>query len=345
MDSTQLCSFLLTVITGTVFPGHILGVLTVTENSFEQKILPPFVDGLNSLAYVADTVLTSTNLPQVIPNVRQLLDSSHQSLSEAEQSSALQVKSLSANVNSLSNNLNRLNNDKKMLQDKEQFLNVQLYGHRDQESVELKIAKKNLKNAIDGIDRAKKKWQDAHAERKKGIAMQIYPVPGPKLGAIMITKATEAIKQALEDANYAIAMRTKNTKTVESYESLYRNYENAIASTEQAIAANTQKIQVTETDLSSERAQHENFNAFLISLRKCTSFLSTGAGKTRVDNMYLDLSGVLDGVLGALNEITETLRPLVESSTEYSLLVTARLPNIIHKLEEANSRLKKAAAS
>ncbi|XP_078533348.1 uncharacterized protein LOC144819253 [Lissotriton helveticus] len=340
MYSTQLCSFLLIVITGTVFPGHILGVISVTEKSFEQAVLPPFVDGLNFLASVAENLLTSSDLPQVIQNVRQLLESSHQSLSKAEQSSLAQVKSLSANVEERLVEINRLNDEQKVLQDKQQG------GHQDQESLakQLQAAQKDLKNAFDAIDKATKAWYAAAEERKKGIGMIFLPVFGSIIGGVILGEAVQSLKKATNDLKKARLMRTMHKKAVEKYALQIQTSEVTIRSTEQTIAANTEKIKVLQQDLNSESALHQNLNKFLISLRKCTSLLST-VGKTSAANMYVELSGVLDGLLGVLDEIIVTLRPFVESSKEHSLLISARLPTIIQKLQEANLKLKKAAAS
>ncbi|XP_078533853.1 uncharacterized protein LOC144820075 [Lissotriton helveticus] len=334
MDSPQLFSFLLTVIT--VFPGHILEGIPVTDKSFRQAVLPPFEDGLNSLTSVAETLLNSNDLPQVIQNVRQLLESSHKSLSIAENSSEAQVKSLSKNIDERLDKINILNGSQKMLQDKIQVLTVQL-------SEQLKTAKNDLRNATDGVDKATKAWYEAQAAKKK--VFFIYSRYGREKGNIASNKVHEYTEKSLKDLRKYRWLERIYKIAVEKYESQYPAAEDAIRSMEQPIAAKAVEIQILQQDLNSERTLFQNVNNFLISLRKCTSLLSTVAGKTSAANMYLELSEVLDGLLGILNEIVVTLRPLVESSTEYSLLITAKLPTIINKLEEANNGLKKAAAS
>ncbi|XP_078533854.1 uncharacterized protein LOC144820076 [Lissotriton helveticus] len=334
MDSPLLFSFLLTVIT--VFPGHILGVIPVTDKSFRQAVLPPFEDGLNALASVAETLLNSTDLPQVIQNVRQLLESSHKSLSIAENASEAQVKSLSKNIDEHLDKINILNGSQKMLQDKIQFLTVQL-------SEQLKTAKNDLRNATDGVERATKAWYEAQAVKKKTLFL--LSVYGREKGVNAINKAIEQTQKSIKDLRKYRWLERIYKIAVEKYESQYPASEAAIRSMEQLIAANTVEIQNLQQDLNSERTLFQNLNNFQISLRNCTSLLRTVAGKTSVANMYLELSEVLDGLLGILNEIVVTLRPLVESSKEYSLLITSKLPTIINKLEEANNGLKKAAAS
>ncbi|XP_078530741.1 uncharacterized protein LOC144817794 [Lissotriton helveticus] len=341
MDSTQLRSFLLTVIAGTVFPGHILSLIPVTEKSFEQAVLTPFVDGLNSLMSIAQTVLTSSNLPQVIQNVRQLLESSHKSLSEAEKSSVAQEKSLSANVEELSDQINRLNNEQKVLQDKQKG-EIQ---EKESLSRQREAAQKDLKNANDDIDKGKKAWQDAQTTRKVGLGMMFIPIIGAIAGGISMGKGAQDLKKAAKQIRAAQSKRKIHTQAVEKFTSDIQTYETAVSSTVQTIATNTEKIEFLQQDLNSETARHQNLNKFLISLRKCTSLLRTGAGLSMTANMNLELSGVLDGLLGVLGEIVVTLRPLVESSKEYSLLISVKLPTIIQKLEEANRMLKKAAAS
>ncbi|XP_078530737.1 uncharacterized protein LOC144817793 [Lissotriton helveticus] len=341
MASTKLCSFLLTVITGTVFPGHILSLFPVTGKSFEQAVLTPFVGGLNSLTSVAETLLTSSNLPQIIQNVRQLLESSHKSLSEAEKSSVEQVKLLSANVEERSDQINRMNDEKKVLQDK------LTAGPQEQETLakQLKEAQKNFKNANDTVDKGIKAFDAAVVEWKKGLGMIFIPVFGPIIGPVVMGKGVESQKKAYSDIKEAQLKRRIHAKAVWKIKFDIQNYETAIRSTVQTIVTNTEKIKFLQQDLNSERAQHQNLNKFLISLKECTSLLSTVAGLTSEANMYLELSRVIDSLLGVLGEIVVTLRPLVESSKDYSFLISAKLPTTIQKLEEANRSLKKAAAS
>ncbi|XP_078530754.1 uncharacterized protein LOC144817799 [Lissotriton helveticus] len=343
MGSTQLFSFLLTVIAGTVFQGHILGATPATEKSYEQAVLPPFVDGLNSLMSVAETLQSSTDLQQGIQNVRQLLEASEKSLSKAEESSLAQVKALSVTMEERLDKINSLNDEQKALQARDEGLKVQLSGQQGQESIvkqHLEAAREALKNADNDLERAIQAWHAAEEQKKVGIGLIFIPIVGPITGGIMIAKANAAIRDAINRANEAKRLKQMHQAAVDKFESELRSDKEAIRSTEQTISDNTQQIQILQRDLNSERALYQKLNKFLIPLRKCTSFLSTLAGKTSAASISIEFNGLL----GVLDEIIVTLRPLVESSTEYSLLVTAKLPTIIHKLEEANSRLKKAAA-
>ncbi|XP_078530751.1 uncharacterized protein LOC144817796 [Lissotriton helveticus] len=336
MGSTLLFAFLLTVIT-----GHILGA--TPEKSFEQEVFPPFVDGLNSLMSVADTLLASTDLQQGIQNIRHLLEASEKSLSKAEESSLAQVKALSVNMEERLDNINRLNYDQKYQEGKEQSLKGTLSALQGEESIatqQLQAAKDAVKNADVALERAMQAWQSAENQKKAGMGLVFIPIVGTIAGSVMISKANEAIGRALNEAEEIKRMKNIHQATVDQYELRLRSDKSAIRSIEKKILANTDLIQILQRDLNSEKALYQNLNKFLIPLRKCTSFLSILAGKTSAASISIEFNGLL----GVLDEIVVTLRPLVESSKEYSLLVTAKLPTIIHKLEEANSRLKKAAA-
>ncbi|XP_078529518.1 uncharacterized protein LOC144807726 [Lissotriton helveticus] len=155
MDSPRLYSFLLTVITGTVFPGHILGAIPVTEKSFKQAVLPPFEVALGSLTSVAETLRNNTNLAQVIENVRPLLESAHKSLTKAEEATTAQMFSLSANMQERYDNKNSLNKEEHSMESRKYIYKMQL-----QKSLASKqqTTKKDLQNATDAINRATKKW-------------------------------------------------------------------------------------------------------------------------------------------------------------------------------------------
>ncbi|XP_078530753.1 uncharacterized protein LOC144817798 [Lissotriton helveticus] len=346
MGSTQLFSFLLTVIAGTVFPGHILSATPVTEKSYEQTVLPSFVDGLNSLMSVAETLQSSTDLEQGIQNVRQHLEASEKSLSKAEESSLAQVKSLNENMEERLDKMNRLNDEQKALQAREEGLKVQLEGEQGQEHTikrQLEEAKAALRDADYDLERAIRAWHSAEDDRKVGLGLVFIPIVGSITGGIMIAKADAAIRDAINRANEAKRLKQIHKAAVDKFESELQYYEESIRSTKRAISANTEHIQDLQRDLNSEKTLYQKLNKFLIPLRKCTSLLSILAGKTSAASMYVEFSGTLDGLLVVLDEIIVTLRPLVESSQEYSPLITAKLPTIIHKLTVANSRLKKAA--
>ncbi|XP_078533857.1 uncharacterized protein LOC144820078 [Lissotriton helveticus] len=320
-----------------------VGATHVKEMSFDRDVLPAFVDGLHSLMSVADTLLASTDLQQGIQNVRQLLEASERSLSKAEESSLEQVKALSATMEERLDNINRLNDDQKAQQAKEQSLKGLLSGLQGQEAIatqQLQAAKDAVKNADVALERTMQAWQSAENQKKAGMGLVFIPIVGTIAGSVMIAKANEAIGRALNEAEEIKRMKNINKADVDQYESQLRSDKSAIRSIEKKIVANADLIQLLQRDLNSEKALYQNLNKFLIPLRKCTSFLSTLAGKTSAASISVEFNGLL----GVLDEIVVTLRPLVESSKEYSLLITAKLPTIIHKLTEANSRLKKAAA-
>ncbi|XP_078533858.1 uncharacterized protein LOC144820079 [Lissotriton helveticus] len=348
MDSTHLCSFLLTVITGTVFPGHVLAYIAVTDKSYEQAVLPYFVNGLKPLMVVAETLLTSTDLEQGIENVRQPLEWSYRSMSKAEQSSLAQVRALSADVEKRLEVINRLNDDQKALLAREQDLKVKLSGQQGQESIatqQLEAAKDALKNVDNALDSAIRAWHSAEDQRDVGLALVVVPIIGSIAGAIIIHKADAAIEHAVKEAREAQRMKDIYKAAVEKYESELQSYREEIRHTERTISANTVHIKALQRDLNSERLSFQKLKNFLIPLRKCTTLLSILAGKTGAASMFAEFSGSLDDLLGVLDEIIVTLRPLVENSADYSILVFSRLPDIIHKLEDANRRLKDAAAS
>ncbi|XP_078533852.1 uncharacterized protein LOC144820074 [Lissotriton helveticus] len=328
--------------------SHIFGDIPVSENSYEEAVLPPFVDALNSLASVAETLLASTDLQQGIQNVHQLLESSHKSLSKAEQSSLAHVKALSTNVEERLDMITRLTDEQKALQAREQSLNMKLSGLQGKQSFtrqQVLIAEEAVKYADDALDRAIQAWHDAEEVDKEGSGLKMIPIFGKWLGRKLIKKANEAKKNAEEASKEATIRHIKHQDAVEKYESELQFYREAIRTMEQAIAANTKTIHLLKRDLDSERELYQKLKHFLIPLRKCTSLLSILAGKTNAATMYMEFSGELDGLLGVLDEIVVSVRPFVESSADYSLLISDRLPTIIHKLAEANRRLKKAAAS
>ncbi|XP_078530758.1 uncharacterized protein LOC144817804 [Lissotriton helveticus] len=347
MDSTWLCSFLLTVITGPVlFPGHTLAVIPVTEESYKQAVLPPFVDGLNSLASVADTLLASTDLEQSIENVHQLLEASEKSLSKAEESSLAQVKALSENAEERLNMINNLNNAQRDLEDRQQRLNVQLSGLNEQASLarqQLYAAERALDNANDDLNRAFQKKREA--EDSIGKAVGFIFVVGPILGVQMLVDAVKATQDAQHAVNEARQSVYNLQYAVNQYDRQHQSTREEISSTINEFWTNDVRIQNYQRDISQEKALRQKVVNFLIPLRKCTSFLSTLAGKASAANLLMELAETLDDLLPVLNEIVVAIRPLIESSSDYQLLITARLPTIIGKLEEANRRIKLAVES
>ncbi|XP_078530760.1 uncharacterized protein LOC144817805 [Lissotriton helveticus] len=349
MDSTWLCSFLLTVITGPVlFPGHTLAVIPVTEESYKQAVLPPFVDGLNSLASVADTLLASTDLQQGIENVHQLLEASEKSLSKAEESSLAQVKALSENAEERLNMINRLNDAQRNLEDRQQRLNVQLSGLNEQASLarqQLYAAERALDNANDDLNRAFQKKREAEDSIGKAVGHLFIPFVGPFIGAQMIVDAVKATQDAQHAVNEARQSVYNLQYAVNQYDRQHQSTREEISSTINEFWTNDVRIQNNQRDISQENALRQKVVNFLIPLRRCTSFLSSLAGKASAANMLMGLAETLDDLLPVLNEIVVAIRPLIESSSDYQLLITARLPTIIGKLEEANRRIKLAVES
>ncbi|XP_069061735.1 uncharacterized protein [Pleurodeles waltl] len=346
MDSTQLCSFLLTIIT--VLPGHILAVIPVTEKSYRLAVLPPFLDGLNSLKSVAETLQTSTDFLQDIQQVDQLIKASVKSLTEAENASNVQVRALSLNLEERVGMIKSLDDEMKRLEAREQGLKEHLSGLQVQESLarqQLQAAQQAVNNANYALHRAFAAKQAAEEEQKLGIGLIFIPIVGPIIGGITISKANEAIQNAKKIMFEAIQDVGHHSWAVSRYEDESQSYSNEIHSTKQKIWANTREIQNSQQNLNCERTLQQKLTNFIISLRKCTTLLSTLAGKTIVGNMLMELSGTLDQILPIMNEIVESVRPLVENSTDYQLLISARLPNIIHELKEANRRVKEAVAS
>ncbi|XP_078529516.1 uncharacterized protein LOC144807725 [Lissotriton helveticus] len=332
MDSPRLYSFLLTVITGTVFPSHILGAIPVTENSFKQVVLQPFEDAISSLTSVAETLLNNHNLTQVITNVRPLLESTHKSLSKAEEACTALVISLSANMKQRYDKKNSLNKEEYSMKFRKYLYKEQLTGSPLQKSLASKqqTTSIDLKNATDAIDRATKKWYEALAERKRGIGMAFIPFAGPIIGTNIIKKAKEDQKNAekeLLDARRAL------------------KYGIEIRSIEENLLANRAQVQALQQDLNSGTALHTIWYKFKFYLSKCISLLSTVAAKTSPESMSPGLSELLDGLLEVLNEIAGAFRPLVKGSSDYAFLIYGKLQTVIQKLEEANRGLKKAAAS
>ncbi|XP_078529510.1 uncharacterized protein LOC144807723 [Lissotriton helveticus] len=347
MDSPRLYSFLLTVITGTVFPGHIFGAIPVTQSSLKEAVLPPFVGALGSLTSVAETLRNNPNLAQVITNVRPLLESTHKSLSKAEEATTAQMLSLSVNIQEHLDRANRLNTEETAMQDRKLVLAELLSGKQDQEPLasQLKAAKKDLKNATDAIDKATKTWYDAKAERKRGINLLFIPFAGPIVGNIIIYKAKDIQKNSEKELKEARILRRKYKTVVDEFEAQILSTEIDINFIEESIPANRAQFQALQQDLIWERDLHKIWNSFLVLLSKCTSLLSTVAAKTSPKSMSPGLSELLDGLLGILNEIAVVLPPLVEGSSDYSYLISGKLQTVIQKLEEANRGLKKAAAS
>ncbi|KAJ1212897.1 hypothetical protein NDU88_000540 [Pleurodeles waltl] len=350
MDSTQLCSFLLTIITGPVFlfPSHTSALVPVTEESYKQAILPPFLDGLNSLKSVAEALQSSTDLMQGIPNnVGQLLESSLKHLSEAEISSKTQVSTLNANVEESLSKIKKMKDDQKVQEAQQQGLSLQLSGLQKQESLtkqQIEAAQQAVNNANDALNRAFQAKRNAEHERNVGIGLCFIPIIGPIIGAIAITKANEAMR----NAEYAIAEATRSLNTqknaVNMYTSQCQSCRQTISSIEHTIAANCAQIQAIQEGIGRESALQQKLSNFLIPVRKCTTLLSTLAGRTRTANILLEFSEMVDALLPVLEEIVVIVRPLIGKSSEYQLLITARLPTIIEKLEEANSRVKVATA-
>ncbi|XP_078533349.1 uncharacterized protein LOC144819254 [Lissotriton helveticus] len=343
MGSTQLFSFLLTVISGTVFPGHIVCAFPGSETSYIQAVLPYFEDGLYSLMSAADTLLASTDLQQGIKNVRQHLEASQKSMSKAEESSLAQVKSVNGNMETLLHTINSLNDEQKALQARDEGLKVQLSGQQGQESIvkqHLEAAKADLKNADNDLERAIQAWHAAEEQKKVGIGLIFIPIVGPITGGVKIALANAAIEDAINRANEAKRLKQIHQAAVDKFESELRSYRESIRSTEQTISDNTEHIQFLQEELNSERELYQKLSKFLIPLRKSTSFLSTLAGKTSAASISIEFSGLL----GVLDEIAVSVRPLVKSSAVYSLLIADNLPTVIRKLTEANIRLKKAAA-
>ncbi|XP_078529715.1 uncharacterized protein LOC144808027 [Lissotriton helveticus] len=347
MDSPRLYSFLLTVITGTVFPGHILGAIPVTENSLKEAVLPPFVDALGSLTSVAETLRNNTNLAQVIENVRPLLESTHKSLTKAEEACTAQVLSLSANMQDLHDKTNRLNKEENLMRFRKEVYKELLTGSQSQKSLasQLETSKEELQNATDAMDRATQTWYDALEERKRGIGMLFIPYAGPVVGNMIISKAKETQKNAEKELREARSLRITIKYDVNYFESKILSTERDNRSNEENILANRAQFQALQQDLNSERELHKIWNNFLVLLSKCTSLLSTVAAKTSPESMSPGLSELLDGLLGILNEIAVAFRPLVKGSSDYSSLISGKLQTVIQKLEEANRGLKKAAAS
>ncbi|XP_078530757.1 uncharacterized protein LOC144817803 [Lissotriton helveticus] len=350
MDSTWLCSFLLTVITGPVlFPGHTLAVIPVTEESYKQAVLPPFVDGLNSLASVADTLLASTDLEQGIENVHQLLEASEKSLSKAEESSLAQVKALSENAEERLNMINNLNNAQRDLEDRQQRLNVQLSGLNEQASLarqQLYAAERALDNANDDLNRAFQREQEAKDSIGKAVLGFFFiPFVGPFIGVQMIVDAVKATQDAQHAVNEARRSVYNLQYAVNQYDRQHQSTREEFYSTINEFWTNDVRIQNYQRDISQEKALRQKVVNFLIPLRRCTSFLSSLAGKASAANMLMGLAETLDDLLPVLNEIVVAIRPLIESSSDYQLLITARLPTIIGKLEEANRRIKLAVES
>ncbi|XP_069061744.1 uncharacterized protein [Pleurodeles waltl] len=164
-------------------------------------------------------------------------------------------------------------------------------------------------------------------------------------GGLMIRKAREAMESAENMARSAELLYLKQVAAVTRYEAECQSYRLEIHSKNLKIADIAVNIQEIEQNLNWEDNLQQRLTNFLIPLRKCTTLLSTLAGKTRAANMLIELSGTLDELLPILEEIVVSVHPLVGSGTEYQLLISARLTTIIHKLEEANHRVKEAVAS
>ncbi|KAJ1212905.1 hypothetical protein NDU88_000548 [Pleurodeles waltl] len=332
---------------GTVLPGHFLAVIPVTEKSYRRAVLPPFLDGLNSLKSVAETLQTSNDILQDIQHVDQLIKASVKSLTEAENASNVQVRALSSNLEERFGMIKSLDDEMKSLEAQEQGLKEHLSGLQVQESLarqQLQEAQQAVNNANDALHRAMAAKQAAEEEQKLGIGLIFIPIVGPIMGGITISKANEAIDNAEKMEFEAILDFNHHSRSVSRYEDERQSYSNEIHSTKQKIWAKTREIQNIQQNLNREGSLQQKLTNFIIPLRKCTTLLSTLAGKTIVGNMLMELSGTLVQLLPIMNEIVETVRPLVENSTDYQLLISARLTNIIHKLKEANRRVKEAVA-
>ncbi|KAJ1211520.1 hypothetical protein NDU88_006880 [Pleurodeles waltl] len=340
--STKGCPVLL-------FPGRSLALVPVTEESYKRAVLPPLLNGLNSLKSVAETLQTSPDLLQDIPNnVGQLIESSFKSLSEAEQASLSQVRALDANVEERLSKIKKLNDEQKVLEARQQGRKVQLSGLQMQESLarqQQEAAQRAVNNAAVARNRAIQAKRDAEHARKVGIGIMFIPIIGPIIGAIMIAKAHEAMRTA----QYAVKEATRSLNTqknaVNKYVSECWSCSQKISLTTKTIMSNKAQIQDIEGDICRESTLHQKLTHFLRSVRQCTTLLSTLAGRTRTANMLMEFGGMIDALLPVLEEVVVIVRPLIGSSSDYQLLITVRLPTIINKLEEANSRVKQTASS
>ncbi|XP_069061742.1 uncharacterized protein [Pleurodeles waltl] len=291
---------------------------------------------------------TSTDHLQDNQSVEQLIDSSFKSLSVAETASNAQVSTLAANVEKRLSTIRDLSYKRNDLQAQEQELKVQLEGLQVQDSLarqQRNQAQQAVNSANDALSRAHRLYEAAENDQKLGIGLMFVTIIGPIIGGLMIRKAREAMESAENMARSAELLYLKQVAAVTRYEAECQSYRLEIHSKNLKIADIAVNIQEIEQNLNWEDNLQQRLTNFLIPLRKCTTLLSTLAGKTRAANMLIELSGTLDELLPILEEIVVSVHPLVGSGTEYQLLISARLTTIIHKLEEANHRVKEAVAS
>ncbi|XP_078533305.1 uncharacterized protein LOC144819204 [Lissotriton helveticus] len=350
METRLLCSFFVAMLTGPVLllPGQSLAIVPVTEGSYKQAVLQPFLEGLNSLKSVAETLESSTDLNEDLQLIRCDLRGAFKCLSLAEQVSLEQVRLLSANAEERLNTLKRLKNEQTALQARQQGLQEQLAGLRvqaDLSSQQLAAAQRAVNVAQEGMRQAAQQRRDAEKARKRSFWFFLIPFAGPFIAINAIKAADTAIRNANNQANEARRGLQAQLSTVNMYQEQCRSRSQAISSMEQSISANKGNIQAIMGDINRENTIQQQVTNFLIPVRQCSTFLSTLAGKSRVANMFVQFSGMLDALLPVMDDIVKAARPLAGGDANFQLLITVRLPTIVEKLEKANQKVKKAATA
>ncbi|KAJ1212860.1 hypothetical protein NDU88_000504 [Pleurodeles waltl] len=338
------------MLTGPVLllPGHALALVPVTEASYRQAVLQPFLEGLNLLKSVAETLQNSSNLDEDLPNIRCDLKYAYRSLSAAEQVSLEQVRLLSANAKELLNTLKSMRNEQAALQARQQGLQQQLLGLRSQAELsrqQLAGAQRAVDTATEGLWRAEQQRRDAEQARSRSFFFLFIPFAGPFLAISAVNAANTAIRNANNQANAAKRSLQAQLNAVNMYQQQCKARSQSINAMEESITANKGKIQAILGDITRENALQQQVTNFLIPVRQCSTFLSTMAGRSRVANMLVQFSGMLDALLPAMDDIVKAARPLAGGDRNFQLLITVRLPTIVEKLEQANRKVKDVATA
>ncbi|KAJ1212853.1 hypothetical protein NDU88_000497 [Pleurodeles waltl] len=160
-----------------------------------------------------------------------------------------------------------------------------------------------------------------------------------------VNAADTAIRNANDQANAARRSLQAQLNTVNMYQQQCKARSQSIKSMEESITANKGKIQAILGDINRENALQQQVTNFLIPVRQCSTFLSTMAGRSRVANMFVQFSRMLDALLPAMDDIVKAAGPLAGGDRNFQLIITVRLPTIVEKLEQANRKVKDAAAA